>query len=78
LTDRQQELVVRLSIPLKVGAQIKQGERQQAFQFKQENEQQTPDAPVPIQKWVDGLELVVNQRQPDERREIRIRMQVLL
>jgi hypothetical protein len=58
-------------VSLEVEAQIKNRFTDDVVCTQEEGNEQPPEPPVAIEKWMNGLELHVNQASLDEQREIR-------
>ena len=61
--------VVLLARSFKVSAQVEKGFRQEAAGDEQQRNEQAADAPVAVEKRMDGLELRVDERGVHQRRE---------
>lgn len=59
LADGEQQAIVFVAIRFKVGAEGKHGLGQDLLRTEQENDQQTSNASVAVQKRMDSLKLVV-------------------
>src|SRR5260370_10752750 len=64
-------------MPLKVGTEIKHRLRQDVLCAKQKNEQQPANTSIPIEEWVNCLELVMDKRKPYNQRQCRWCVQLL-
>src|SRR5436190_17794211 len=62
-----QQRVVVVSALLQVEAQVKQGLVENSFALKDQRDEQPTDAPVPIEKRMDGLELYMGERRLQQR-----------
>lgn len=68
--DDRQTAVMLCLVLLQVAAEVHQRLGQQVPVFQQRGNQQAPDAPVAIQKWMGGLELRVDECDLGQRRKI--------
>src|SRR6266498_1531461 len=59
-------------------AEIEQRLLEELLRLQQERDEQPADAAVAVEKRMDRLELIVNERQADQRREMRLGVQELL
>ena len=72
--DRVQERVVLRPVPLQEEPQIQQRAREDPLPAEVERDQQPPDTAVAVEERVDRLELRMDQRDPDQRRDRVIRL----
>ena len=76
--DRLEGLVVALAVALQICAQVEQRRGQPATIDEQEDGQQAADAAVAVEKGVQRLELVVQQRVLHQQGDIELRVRVAL
>lgn len=67
----QERVVIRPAL-LEEEAQVQHRLAQRALAPEQERDEQPPDAPVPVQKRVDGLELHVRETRAEQGREFQV------
>lgn len=63
--------IVIVPVPLEIRAQIQQGLREELLRAEKKSDQEPPDASVPIKKWMNNLELVVDQGEAHDRGQLR-------
>jgi hypothetical protein len=71
LTYREEELIVLIPVLLEISAQMKHGLGEQLLRTEKHGDEKTPDPSIPIQERMNDLELVVNESQAHERRQLR-------
>ena len=72
--DRVQERVVLRPVPLQEEGQVQQRPGEDPLPAEVERDQQPPDPAVAVEERVDRLELRVDQRDPDQRRDRVVRL----
>lgn len=65
---------ISLSVPLEEGAQVEQGLGEIAAFANQQRYQQAAYSAIAIDEWVDGLDLIMNDRQMNQKGQVRWRM----
>src|SRR5205823_5118365 len=76
--DREEALVVFVAVPFEKGAEIKQRLVEQFLRVQQESDEQAAHTPVAIEERMNGLELVMNEGETNQRGQVRLGMEELL
>ena len=66
LADPEELVHIRVAVSIKVRTKIQERFGQILALCEQKNDEEPSYAPVPVDEWMEGFELVVDEREPDE------------